>query len=66
MKAYVHAMKFQKWEEPHAHCLIILNDEYRIDTAGSGWANDDSWLMQHDESRCAIYGEWLVHQIVVS
>jgi hypothetical protein len=33
MKAYVHTMKFQKCEEPHAHCLIILNDEYRIDTA---------------------------------
>jgi hypothetical protein len=26
-------MKFQKCEEPRAHCLIILNDECRIDTA---------------------------------
>lgn len=33
MKAFVHTMKFQKCEEPRAHCLIILNDEYRVDTA---------------------------------
>jgi hypothetical protein len=43
-------------EKKDAHnAYVRMLDEYYDNPELS---NDDSWLMQHDESRCAVYGEW--------
>ena len=33
IKAYVYTIEFQKRGLPHAHCLFILTNEHKIDTA---------------------------------